>query len=371
MTTRRPKHKFIFIAPGSETQGGITAVVQNYKKTAFWRVNNCLEFSSTIDETGFLYKLIYLLGRYPLFFITLIIHRPAAISIHTSYGNSFFRKTLYLLISRSLGVRAILHIHPASFYDFYAEGGSIRKRLITMSLTLSDRVIFLSDEQRQQFSNIIPKGKSFVMSNPVDIEKYDIWKNEWKKNKKQILYLGWIIPGKGVYDIVDAIPRILESCSDAIFLFVGNKDIDNLRSYIASRGLENSAIVPGWVEGIEKINLLRTSRILILPSYTEGVPNVILEAMASHLPIITTPVGGIPSVIQDGHTGLFIEPGNPDDIAKAINTLLDDDNQCSELADRAFDEVNKKYSLNVISQKLTAIYEIYGTIPENEQPIQP
>ncbi len=353
------EHSIVFVAPGSKSQGGITAVVQNYKKSQFWRNYNCFEFSSSIDETGFLRKVVYLIFRYPVFIIMLMHRQPAVMSLHTSYGNSFYRKLFYLLLARAFKVRVVLHVHPASFFDFYRDGGAIRKWLIELAFHLSDRVVFLSEEQQRKFNELLAGEKSIVLSNPVEVNAYSVLHDGWKINQRQILYLGWIIPSKGVYDLVDALPQVLEEFSDVKIIFAGNKEVAKLEQYIADRGLAGSAKVVGWVDGIEKIRLLRTSRALILPSYTEGVPNVLLEAMASKLPIITTAVGGIPSILKHQMTSLFVEPGNLDQIADAIKLLVGDDSICTALATSAYKEVVSKYSVEVIGKQLAGIYHDY------------
>ena len=355
----KTRNGIVFVAPGSCSQGGITAVVQNYKKSKFWHDCNCFEFSSSIDETGFLRKLTYLFFRYPVFLITLASRRPRAMSLHTSYGNSFYRKLVYLLLARISGVRVVLHIHPASFLDFYRQGSAIRKWLVRLAFRLSDRVVFLSEEQRQSFNDFFTGSKSVVLSNPVQIDVYSEWRDEWQKKPHQFLYLGWIIPGKGVYDLIDALPEVLEEFPGAEIIFAGNKEVEKLARYISDRGLTSSAKVLGWVEGIEKIRLLKTSRAMVLPSYTEGVPNVLLEAMASKLPIITTAVGGIPSILEHGTSCLFVEPGNIRQISDAIRLLARDDSMCAELADSAYREVVSKYSVEVIGSQLSGIYRGY------------
>lgn len=173
---------------------------------------------------------------------------------------------------------------------------------------------------------------------------------------RQIIYLGWFIPAKGVYDLVDAIPEVVREFPDASFVFGGTKESDRLREVILERKLDRYAQVVGWVEGEERLRLLRTSRALILPSYSEGVPNVILESMAARVPVITTPVGGVPSVVQDGVTGVYVQPGDVAGIAVAICRLLRDREECELLAENAYREVREKHDIEVIAGQLRHLY---------------
>ena len=141
------------------------------------------------------------------------------------------------------------------------------------------------------------------------------------------------------------------------FVFGGTKEVDRLRQLILGETARcANAQVVGWVEGEERLRLLRTSRVLVLPSYSEGVPNVILEAMAARVPVIVTPVGGVPSVVQDGITGVYVQPGDVAGISAAICRLLRDSEECEHLADNACREVSQKYDIEVIAEQLRQLY---------------
>ena len=95
---------------------------------------------------------------------------------------------------------------------------------------------------------------------------------------------------------------------------------------------------------------------LVLPTYTEGVPNVILEAMASRLPVLTTPVGGIPSVATDEVNCVMVKPGDVAGLGAGICRLLRDDALCERLAAAGLREVSEKYGLEVVADQVRQIY---------------
>lgn len=352
---RRSFRRVLVIGPGRHCRGGITAVINNYSRTAYWTAFGCAHFSSA-SEGSALFKAVYALYRYLVFLLTILFSRPTAISLHTASGVSFRRKFLYLVAARVLGIPVILHIHPAEFIRFYSSGSPLRQWLIRFSGAISERLVFLSDGQKRDFEGIFPADKLEVVSNPVDVQAFGLWRDDWRMESQRILFMGWIVREKGIYDLVDAIPHVLGEFPDASFVFAGPKNADELRKRIIELGLDRSASVAGWVEGEERIRLLRTSRMLILPSYTEGVPNVILEAMASRLPVITTPVGGIPSVVQDGVSCIFIQPRDVAGMVAAICRLLRNQQECEWLAENAYREVCRRYALDVVSEQLCRIY---------------
>lgn len=351
----RRRLRILMVGPGSKAQGGIAAVINNYRGSSLWSEFDCHHFSSS-TEAGKLSRLLYSFWRYLAFIMRVVIVRPDLLVVHVSSGLSFYRKSYYLLVGRLLRMPLVMHIHPAHFHEFYATGPAWRGALIRRVARWCLRIIFLSDLQRESFAGVFPREKMVVVRNPVNSRLFAIDQGEERRMRRQILYLGWIIQAKGVYDLVAAMPAVLREFPDATLQLAGPKEVDKLRRLIAERGLDASLRVLGWIEGRERLHLLHSSRLLILPSYSEGVPNVILEAMASHLPVIATPVGGIPSVVTDGVTGRMVQPGDIEGIARAICDLLRDDRECERLAEAGFREVVEKHDTEVVAAALREVF---------------
>jgi glycosyltransferase involved in cell wall biosynthesis len=349
------KPRILMVGPGSKAQGGITAVINNYRSSSLWSDCDCHHFSSSTEGRR-LYRHLYSLWRCLVFVAYVIVVRPDLLVVHVSSGLSFYRKSWYLLVGHWLRIPMVLHIHPAHFSVFYAVGPDWRRAWIRQVGRWSARIIVLSDLQRESFLQVFPGEKLVVVRNPVNTRLYAIAQEERRPAPRQILYLGWIVREKGVYDLVAAMPTVLQEFPDATLLFAGPKEVDRLCKLIAECGLEGSMRALGWVEGAERLRLLHSSRLLVLPSYSEGVPNVILEAMASRLPVITTPVGGIPSIVTDGVNGLMVRPGDIEGIAEAMCHLLRDDQECERLAEAGYREVVEKYDTEVIAAQLREVF---------------
>ncbi|MCC7488566.1 MAG: glycosyltransferase family 4 protein [Gammaproteobacteria bacterium] len=349
------KLRIVMVGPGRKAQGGIAAVINNYRSSSLWSEFDCHHFASC-TEAGRLSRLAYSSWRYLAFVGRMVIGRPDLLVVHVSSGLSFYRKACYLLTARLLRIPQIMHIHPAHFREFYAAGPVWRQSLIRRFARWSLRIIFLSDLQRDSFAGVFPQEKMVVVGNPVNTRCYAVEANRAPRSRRQILYLGWIVPAKGVYDLVAAMPLVLQEFPDATLVFAGPKEVDKLRTQIVERGLDSSMRVLGWVEGAQRLHLLHSSRLLILPSYTEGVPNVILEAMASRLPVIATPVGGVPSIVTDGVSGRMVEPGDIGGIAQAMCRLLRDDLECERLAEAGYREVVEKHDTEVVAARLREVF---------------
>jgi len=256
-----------------------------------------------------------------------------------------------------LGRRVYLHVHPSHFWDFYRKGGGVRRSMVAFAFRLSAKVVFLTEDMKLKFSTLIPPGRCAVLPNPVRTGSFLFHTRPPMAGNCTLLFLGWIIPQKGVYDIVEVIPRVAERFPEVMFLFAGNKEVAKLTALLEERSLTRNARVLGWVAGEEKLNLLSASRLLLLPTYSEGIPNVILEAMASGLPAVTTAVGGIPSVFTEGENGYYVVPGDTNQLASTVIRLLQDDAECERLSRLTRQKVQRFYDSEVIGEQMETIYE--------------
>ena len=350
----------VFVGPGLGSQGGIATVIANFSKTGFWAQYQCDSYASTTDLKKGVSKLFGDLSRFLKFATTTLFGRkPRVVSIHAAQDSSFYRKLAYLLVSRVAGVPAVLHIHPASFIEFCRNGGHVRRYFVSVAGRCADQIVVLSESIRQALQDVFDANKLQVLHNPVDVAAFQNAGENGKSERPHVLFLGWIIREKGVYDIVDAIPAVLEEFPDALFSFGGNKEVEKLRSLVERRDVGHATEVLGWVEGGTKADLFRSAWTLLLPSYSEGVPNVVLEAMAAGLPVVATPVGGIPDVLEDRRNGLLIEPREPHAISTALIELLSDAELRHSLANAALRDARQRYSLEAADRGLRSIYERY------------
>lgn len=349
----------MFVAPDIQSRGGIAKVIENYQRSEFWEKYRCAQFSTCRDWDSRYTRITHSLWRYLVFVWTLIVSRPSVISVHTAESASYFRKLGYIILARLFAIPVVVHIHPASFYEFFIHGGAFRRFAVVMGLNLSKIMVFLSQRAMDQLRPFFQDARMFVMPNPVDVELYESRSRLPAKGNCRILFMGWIIKEKGVYDIVEVMPEVIARFPQAEFLFAGNKEVERLKRMIEDRQLAQHAKVLGWVDGKEKLELLRTSRILLLPSYTEGVPNVLLEAMASGLPAITCPVGGIPSIFIEGENGYFVSPGDTKNLAARITYMLEADEVCDDISNRTGRRARELYSIEAVSRQLGNIYESF------------
>jgi glycosyltransferase involved in cell wall biosynthesis len=175
------------------------------------------------------------------------------------------------------------------------------------------------------------------------------------RDKERLLFLGWFIKEKGIYDLVDAINRIEKDKPGIHLDFYGTKNEDDLKRYIHENRLEKHISVHGWIGDLQKIEVLKKCTALILPSHSEGIPNVILEAMATKTPIISTLIGGLTEILEDDKNAIIIRVGDSIDIGEKILKCLENSDLRFKIAERAYMDAKNKFDVTVIRKKFQTI----------------
>ncbi|MDD4454567.1 MAG: glycosyltransferase family 4 protein [Candidatus Methanomethylophilaceae archaeon] len=150
--------------------------------------------------------------------------------------------------------------------------------------------------------------------------------NNYTKRQQVVGYIGRLSEEKGVINFVTAIPSILKSRNDIKFFIGGDGPLrEKIEEIIADNNLHESVEISGWIPHQQLGNCLNRLKLLVIPSYTEGLPNIMLEAMACGTPVLATPVGAIPDVISHRENGFIMISNSPQCITEALLSALDDE----------------------------------------------
>jgi Glycosyltransferase len=206
-------------------------------------------------------------------------------------------------------------------------GELTRLRLSTLlerlSFRFSDKLIVL-DESLIDQANLSRYRKKTVLAHRhfVDFDEFQM-KDDVEQRANVVSYVGRLHEEKGVLNLARAIPKVLAKRHDVKFVIVGEGQLEGeLRSYVATHALSQNVTFAGWIPHDELREYLVKSKLLVLPSYTEGLPHAMLEAMACGTPVLATPVGAVPEVIHDKETGFLVPDNSPDQLAESILSAL-------------------------------------------------
>lgn len=331
--------------------GGISAVVQ------YWsRYIDGLQYYPTFKEGSNITKIaVYLKSLLTLRYKLATDKNVIILHAHTAAGTDFKRTAVIVNLAKKKGLKVVLHSHASSFKDFYREADANKKGWIRVVLNKADVLIALSESWKQYFMGLgVPEGKIIILHN---ITAYPQIKEVDKhEGKVRFLFMGEIGQRKGVFDLLKAIGNHKEYLKDKIELRIGgNKMEDKLRATIADYGIGDFVHFEGFVSGEKKIDLLNWANVYVLPSFNEGLPISILEAMSYKMPIISTPVGGIPEVVDESN-GVLVTPGNDEEIYSAIRKYVDNFDLIEKQGESSFKKV-ETYMPDYVLNHLKRIYE--------------
>ena len=348
MITKERSDKILTIGcQWKKPKGGIAVVLNSYSKifTEFNIIVNSNEKNAIVNLLQLLYSLVATIFRF------LFCRRIKIVHIHTASYNSFKRSALFISLAKFFKRKVIVHIHGGGFKEYYEKNTSfVRKYLLKC-----DAIVALTQYWKEYFNGL---GFENVVIVPNIVDFPVSQDRNYNDRKIHILYLGLITKAKGIYDLLDVINAYKTEFEDKITLHVGgNGETTTLQNIIKEHNMSNIVQFEGWVSGDKKVKLFNNADIFILPSYTEGLPISILEAMSYKLPVISTPIGGIPEVINNGENGLLFTPGDKEGLYKALIKLVSEKESREEMGEKSYKRVLPHFSKNV-SVILENIYKV-------------
>lgn len=352
------KKTVCMIVPSENVKGGIASVVNGYRSKGI-NMGCELYFIESYMDGSKIKKFSKAIVSYFKFIINLMVKQPNIIHIHSSFGPSFYRKLPFIVVSRLFRKKIVNHIHGADFNVFYSDSSWAKKHLIKYAYNACDVIIALSEEWKKSFCEIVDEKKIFILENYSFLYEDNYLMRLKRDSNKKVLFLGQIGMRKGCYDIPGIISRVKKSIPDINFTIAGVGEVEELKEQMEKENVISNTDFPGWVSGELRKKLLNDSDILILPSYNEGMPMAILDAMGYGMPIISTKVGGIPKIVKNSRNGFIFEPGNIEDMGDAIVALFTDDTLMKRCISESFKIVKESYSYEVHIKKL---FEIYSSI---------
>jgi len=339
-------------------RGGVGAVIEVYSHY-FERFN----FIPSYKPGSGLYKVaVFILGLIKISYTLLTNREIAIIHIHGASYGSFYRKYIIFIIGKYVFRKKIIyHIHGGGFQIFYNKANPLSKRLIKKFLSQSDIVICVSQSWYVYFKQNFKFKVLGVLPNIIDYPT--ILGETSKMDYITFLFLGLICDEKGIFDLLKVIDKNQEQYRGKIKLLIGgNGETHRLLDLIEKQQINDIVQFLGWITKEEKIDALNKADMYILPSYNEGLPISILEAMSYGSAIISTNVGGISEIVRNKENGLIIEPGNLDQLEQSLCFFLEHPEVIKE-----YGTISQKLVLDFLPDSVMGkLSDIYKTVLMNE-----
>lgn len=297
------------------------------------------------------------LAASPFALAALILRRHAAlVHINTSLNfRAYWRDCVYMLAARLCGAQVICQMHGGMLSQFIA-GGAIKRWAVRATLRLPDALVVLSAAQREACRSLVPQQLVLAIPNGIAQPEALIARGS-DAGKLRLLYVGRLAKEKGLYELLHAL-SLLQARGIALELTIAGSGEEDagLRNLAASLGIAERVVFAGAVFGEQKRRLLEAADAFVLPSYAEGMPYALLEAMGAGLPAIVTAVGAIPDVITPGVHGLFVGPRNAPAIADAIARLAQDRPLLRSMSLACRNRIAERYTIDRVAGEFAALY---------------
>ncbi|NET74115.1 MAG: glycosyltransferase family 4 protein [Sphaerospermopsis sp. SIO1G2] len=342
MSHTNTKIDIIMLGAGLDVKGGITSVEKLILDHAppeleIQHIATFAQGSGIYNIKVFIKSILGLIGK-------LLKGKVDLVHIHFAERGSTIRKAILAFIVLLFQCPLVIHSHGATYKEFYLGLPKIIQNLLRFIFGKAHKLIVLSQSWEKFYAEDfgLAKDKITILYNPVNLP-ISI-PNRIGRDKVKFVFLGRIgkrggaldlaksvvkFPqqDKGSFDLIRAFANLPElDKNQADLVLAGNGDLEAAQTLISELKMEHKITVYSWLTPEERDKLLSIADAFVLPSYHEGLPMSMLEAMAWGLPVIVTPVGGIPEVITDQQNGLLVEPGNYDNISQRMSQIINDEN---------------------------------------------
>lgn len=262
--------------------------------------------------------------------------------IATSGGLGIIRDIAFMKKLKRHGVKVVYHLHFGRIPEVFEHKGVEYKRFLKAA-SYADAIIAIDPSTYEILKKHCKDKKVYYIANPV---KQFVLNHDKDYVKKQIVYLGMVYKEKGIEELLSSWTQLSVKYPEWRLLVVGRCE-PNYQKYLMDNFSMNGVEFTGHMEHDDALSVLSQSKFLVLPSYTEGFPNVIIEAMMCQKAVIATDVGANADILSDG-CGIVVGRKNTEALKLAIEKLICEKSTRIELGKRGRDKAESAYNSNKI-----------------------
>lgn len=356
--------KVVMVGASLDSQGGVAAVLGVYRDRGFferWGV----EYVPTNCPGSAWRKAVCALAAGLRFAGLLLRGGGQVVHVHTSSYSSFWRKSFFFAMAFLFHRIVVVSLHGGGFREFYADTcGPVGRWWVRTVIGKTARFIVLTDGWKQWVLSVVPEAEVRTIPNLSPNPACTSVVKAENDTASSVLFLGRLEKEKGFHDLLLAVARIRDRVPGFRLVCGGTGNASEVKRWIESAGVGDLVELRGWVSGVAKQACFERAAMLVLPSYIENFPMVIIEAMAAGLPVVATAVGGVPDVIEHGKEGLLVQPGDVGRLADAIASLLLDRELRGRMARAARHKYENRYSPGCVVPQLESVYRELGVAPQ-------
>ena len=339
----------MMVGSAEKSGGGVASVIRNMKRMPFWKEHDCYWLGTQIQR-NYLWKLWYAVKSY--FIAPFKIWRYDIIHFHTVADLiCLVIQSPVFLLALAGHKRIIMHIHMGNQIEEHT-----KDRLFNWCLRKSDMVIVLAKLWKEKFEKewfpqidtpVTYLHNAYVPVNAIPYGDRD----------KTILMAAYLNENKGYKVLFKAFKIIMDDFPEWNLVIMGNGEVDKAKEQAKEIGIENRVTITGYLVGKEKEEKFQHASIYCMCSYQEGFPMVVIEAWGYGIPVISTPVGGLPDVIEEGRNAVTFPFGDSNSLSIKLAELISNEHKRREMSVYSQMFIKDKFSTSNINSKIERIYE--------------
>ena len=341
------KKRVLVVGSAEESGGGVATVIRTMKKMPVWDEFHCRWLGTQIQR-NYLWKLWYAIKAN--FIALFIVWKYDIVHFHTVPDRICLVIQMPIFLLALLGrKRIIMHIHM---------GNQLRNhtgnRLFLWCLRQADLIVFLAQKWKTLFLELYGSVKtpSVVLYNACDM----VPKIPFGEKESIILMAAYFDENKAPDLLLKAWKMIKEDYPDWKVYMLGNGEVEQYQRMSKDMGLQDSVVFTGYLRGEEKEDIFRRASIYCMCSYEEGFPMVVLEAWTHGIAVISTPVGGLPDVMEEGKNIVSFKFGDSDDLASKLSMMIANENMRREMSVFSRNFVQQKFSMESVNERWEQLY---------------
>lgn len=339
----------MMVGSAESSAGGVASVIRTIKKMPVWQEYDCYWLGTQIQR-NYLWKLWYALSA--AIIAPFVMWRYSIVHFHTVPDRiCLIIQMPELLCAKLYGKKVIMHIHMGNQLNDHTNN-----KLFKWCLRRGDLVVLLAKRWEQLF-----KEKFSDINVPTTVV-YNACEtaNEipTQKKEKSVIMAAYFNDNKAPDLLLKAWGKLKNKYPDWKVTMMGNGEVERFKKMAHDMGLDDCVRFTGYVTGKEKEDIWNKASIYCMCSYNEGFPMVVLEAWAHNISVVSTPVGGLPDVMEDGKNLLTFGYGDWEVLADNLERLINDDVLRSRLQLEGYKLVKQVFDVSAINEHWIQIYKM-------------
>lgn len=346
----RIQTRLLMLGAAPEMRGSMSALVDAYRMHGLfsrWPI----EFIATVGGGSLLHDGAVMARAAREFAAALLREPRSAVHLHVS-RSCWWRQAAFAGAALAARCPLVVQLHGTGFG---AEAGFLLRR--------AAGVVVACEAQRIRVRSLARDAHVVCVPPPLAVSPL-----EASERPNVVLFLGRLEAAKGIYDLLDAVAGVRSAVPDVRLVCAGDGDRAGVARYAERLGIADAVSFTGWVGPSGKRALLETAAAFALPSYDEALPVSLIEAMGAGVPPIVSPVGGIPEVLQEGVSGLFVAPGDKANLERRLKRVLLDRALAARLGAAARESARLRFNPARVLARLDDLYASLGLAAAGEPP---